>query len=353
MYKIITYNKENINWKDEFDDKNLKNDNYNTWIDVKDPTHEEISWIQKTFHIDKDIVNQYFNGSKKPRIQILENYKFTIMLNIRFKTLELLETEAVYILVGNNWLITIHSSKIDLIEKIQIMFKNDKTISESSIDILYYSILSKIVEEYEHVLTAIEIAMTDFEEKSLYNPSRDILIKLEGLARKLIILRRHFWRVREIFNFLLNTRQKYYREEKYELLQQKQQKENEDDLKYLKIVYDNVNQLVDLIESHKDTINSIRELYIAYISLHMNDSIKTLTIFTAILLPLTFITSVFGMNGLDLKNIATIPSGFIIVLIIMGLTLVILFAIFKKKQWISKVDYYEIERIHKKRKREN
>jgi magnesium transporter len=62
-----------------------------------------------------------------------------------------------------------------------------------------------------------------------------------------------------------------------------------------------------LIESHKDTINSIRELYIAYVSLQMNDTIKTLTIFSVILLPLTFITGFYGMNGIDLTNFFSLP----------------------------------------------
>ena len=74
-------------------------------------------------------------------------------------------------------------------------------VLESSNDILYYNILTIIVEEYEQVLTVIEIGMTDLEEKSLYQSSKKILVNLEGLSRQLIILRRYFWKIREIFNF--------------------------------------------------------------------------------------------------------------------------------------------------------
>ena len=81
---------------------------------------------------------------------------------------------------GRNWLITIHPSIINLKEKKQQIFENDKMILESSIDILYYNILTIILEEYEQILTAIEIAMTDLEEKSLYQPSKKILVNLEG-----------------------------------------------------------------------------------------------------------------------------------------------------------------------------
>src|SRR5215213_4045682 len=98
-------------------------------------------------------------------------------------------------------------------------------------------------------------------------------------------------------------------------------------------------ELLDLIESHKDTINSIRELYIAYVSLQMNDTIKTLTIFSVILLPLTFITGFYGMNGINLNNFFTI-----------GIILAVIIIFFRKKQWITQKDYYDIEKDVKKGK---
>lgn len=328
MYYISTYSKSGIRQKNQISEIDLQ-DKYQIWIDLEDPTSEELSQIQEIFLIDANILNQYVTGLKKPGIRVLQNYIFTLLLSIRFKTLQIIETEAVYILIGKNWLITIHSSKIKLKQIIRQILENDKEVIESSIDILYYNILTKIVDEYEQALTAIEIAMTDLEEKSLYRPSKQILVHLEGLSRQLIILRRYFWKLREIFNFLLYS---------------EKEKEKQIQTKYLKIIYDNANDLLNLIESHKDTINSIRELYIAYVSLQMNDTVKTLTIFSVILLPLTFITGFYGMNGIDLINFYSVPSGLFLVLITMGIILVILIIFFRKKQWIAQKNYYDKEK---------
>lgn len=328
MYYISTYSKSGIRQKNQISEIDLQ-DKYQIWIDLEDPTSEELSQIQEIFLIDANILNQYVTGLKKPGIRVLQNYTFTLLLSIRFKTLQIIETEAVYILIGKNWLITIHSSKIKLKQIIRKILENDKEVIESSIDILYYNILTKIVDEYEQALTAIEIAMTDLEEKSLYRPSKQILVHLEGLSRQLIILRRYFWKLREIFNFLLYS---------------EKEKEKQIQTKYLKIIYDNANDLLNLIESHKDTINSIRELYIAYVSLQMNDTVKTLTIFSVILLPLTFITGFYGMNGIDLINFYSVPSGLFLVLITMGIILVILIIFFRKKQWIAQKNYYDTEK---------
>lgn len=337
MYYINTYSKSGIRQKNQISEIDLQ-DKYQIWIDLEDPTSEELSQIQEIFLIDANILNQYVTGLKKPGIRVLQNYTFTLLLSIRFKTLQIIETEAVYILIGKNWLITIHSSKIKLKQIIRQILENDKEVIESSIDILYYNILTKIVDEYEQALTAIEIAMTDLEEKSLYRPSKQILVHLEGLSRQLIILRRYFWKLREIFNFLLYS---------------EKEKEKQTQTKYLKIIYDNANDLLNLIESHKDTINSIRELYIAYVSLQMNDTVKTLTIFSVILLPLTFITGFYGMNGIDLTNFFSLPSGLIMVIVIMAIIITVLIIFFRKKQWISQREYYDIEKDIKKGKKDN
>jgi magnesium transporter len=112
------------------------------------------------------------------------------------------------------------------------------------------------------------------------------------------------------------------------------EQEERQDIEYLKIVYDDINQLIALLESYQDTVNSTRELYIANVSLLMNDTVRTLTVFSAILLPLTFITSVFGMNGLDLNNIWNVPFGFVVVAAVMAAAAVGLIVFLKTKQWI-------------------
>jgi len=94
-------------------------------------------------------------------------------------------------------------------------------------------------------------------------------------------------------------------------------------------------QLIDLVESYQDTINSVREIYSGSVSLQLNDTMRILTVFSSILLPLTFLTSIFGMQGFDLNNIHSIPQGFTVLLIAMAVVSMALFYMFWKRQWIS------------------
>lgn len=259
----------------------------------------------------------------------MDNHKFTLALDMKFKDAKTLVTEGIYIFVGKNWLITIHSNKIDLLGKVRQLFEEkNKEVLASSINALYYSILSNIVSAYEQLMTSIELSIADFDQTSLYNPSKRMLEYLDTLSRQLIIMRRNFWHTRDTINLLTHLG------------------EDKVDIKYLKIVHDNTDQLIDLIESYRDTINSTRGLYIASVSLQMNDTVRTLTIFSAIILPLSLIASMYGMNGIDLNNISNLPSGFVVLIGAMAVISAGLFVYFKRKQWIltkePDVDYHVI-----------
>jgi magnesium transporter len=314
MQTIISYNEREVKYNGS---KNDVKTGYNVWVDLVNPMPAELSSIQQSFHLDKVALEEYLNKSKKPQVRVVDDHKFALALDMNFKDARTLVTEAVHLFVGSGWLVTIHSDKVDLQSRILTLFEQkNRTVIESSIDALFYNILASLIDSYEQLLTAIELSVTDFEQRTLYKPSRSMLQYLDSLSRQVIILRRHFWHMRDIINFLTHT------------------EEGKEDVKYLKIVYDDINQLIELVESYRDTINSTRELYIANVSLQMSDTMKTLTIFSAILLPLTFISSMYGMNGLDLQNVFDFPIGFAIVLATMGAITVGLFFFFKKKQWI-------------------
>jgi magnesium transporter len=313
MQKVVSYNESEIKKSGSRDDVAR---GYNVWVDLVDPSKEEIKSAQKAFGLDEKALQECFK-SKKPQVRFLNNQTFTIFVDIKYDNAKALLTEPVYLFHGEGWLVTIHSAKVDLASAAhRLLEEKNRPIMETSIDALYYSILANIVDSFEQLLTAIELTVTDIERKSVYHPTRQMLEYLDEVSIQIIVLRRHFWHVRDVINSLIHIN------------------EDKPDIKYLKIVYDDINQLIQLVESYQDTVNSTRELYIANVSLQMNDTVRTLTLFSAILLPLTFISSVYGMNGLDLNNLLSLPIGFLIVLISMGVISAILLVFFRNKKWI-------------------
>ena len=287
------------------------------WIDLIDPTDDMIKSISAHFHLDQSALNLFNSKSKKPQIRILDEHTFTILLDIKFNNSQTVVTEGVYLFCGKNWLITIHSAEVDLTKSIRKLLEvENKKLMIESIEALFYSVLSQLIDRYEQVLTAVELTITDLEEKALNESARETIRYLATLSRQLIVFRRHFWRMRDVVNFLSHM------------------EKDQNEVKYIQMAYDNISHLVELVESYRDTINSVRDLYIANISLEMNDTMRTLTIFATILLPLTLVATIYGMNGLDLNSLSKLPSGFIIVMVTMIIITGSLFLLFSKKKWI-------------------
>jgi magnesium transporter len=311
---ILSYNASEVKTDGSIED--LSN-GYNIWIDFTDPHHEELLPVADKFNLDAEILEKYFNKSKKPEIRVLDNYTFTVMLEMKNKDPKTLETEGIYIFLGRHWLISIHSSQVNLKEVVEKLLnvKNQK-IKEAQIDALYYNLIAEIIGKYEQLLTALELSVNEYQRRSFARPSSEMFENIDVLSRQTIVLRRHFWHIRNIINFLVHNQH------------------DKEEVKYIEMVYDDISQLIDFVESYEGTINSIRELYVAKVSLQINDTMKVLTIFTVILLPLTLIAGIYGMNGLDLNNIEAIPTGFILVIITMACVGSGLLMFFIKKQWL-------------------
>lgn len=290
---------------------------YNVWVDVIDPDEKELEKLTKKFNLNSEAIKTCINKSKRPEIRQFDKHTFTVIVDMKNKDPETLLIEAVYFFLGKNWLVTIHSPEVNVKQIVDRLFNiQNETIKNTRIDALYYNILAGLVTKYEQLLTALELSVNEYQKRSIVRPLPVIFESIDILSRQAIMLRRQFWHVRNIINFLLHSEQ------------------DKDDVKYVEMVHDDITQLIDFVESYESTINSIRELYVAKVSLQINETMRILTIFTVVLLPLALIAGIYGMNGIDLKNITEIPLGFVVVLATMAVTVIAFVLFFIRKRWI-------------------
>jgi len=317
---IIYYNDREVK-EDEVNISNVTlNIGYKLWIDLTNPTTPELAKLQEIFRIDKDAIKKIESNSKRQQILILDDQKFTILLQLKYRNLKNLETHPIYFFVGKEWLITIHSENVDLLSQGRKMFLKNNKILEYSIDALYYSIITSIIDSYELLVTAIELKLLDFEKDAQYKPSKTTLTHLDLVSKQSIMIRRYFWHARNIINYLKNTEQ------------------DKEDIKYLNVVYDDINQLIDMVESYRDTINSTREIFSSSISLQLNETMRVLTIFSTIILPLSLLIGIFSMEGFNLNNLTLIPRHFGILVVVMIAMIGISLFLLWKKNWILSKD---------------
>jgi Mg2+ and Co2+ transporter CorA len=128
----------------------VKKEEYNIWIDLTTTATDihslsDLERIKQSFCLDEEAIKAVENGSKKPQARILNDQIFTIFLDLAYENIRELHTNAIYFFLGKGWLITIHSKDIDLVEMGKnTILKRNRRILKSSIDALFYSLLSAL-----------------------------------------------------------------------------------------------------------------------------------------------------------------------------------------------------------------
>jgi len=185
-------------------------------------------------------------------------------------------------------------------------------------DYLTHALIDAIVDNYYSILEKIGERVENIEQDVVSDPKPEILQQIYNLKREMIHLRKSVWPLREVINGLLR--------EESELIK------NETHI-YLRDLYDHTIQVIDTIETYRDMISGMLDIYMSSVSNKMNEVMKVLTIFAAIFIPLTFIVGVYGMNFHYMPELSW-KWGYGFVLFIMLTVSIILVLFFKKKKWL-------------------
>lgn len=232
-------------------------------------------------------------------------------------------SDHVSIIIGDNYLITFLEKETDIFKPILNRLKNQQSkIRKYGIDYLGYSILDLIIDNYFAVIEDYENKIEIVEEYLISKPSSKNLREVHHIKRDLIFLRKSIWPLREVIGFLQTTDSKLIKPDI--------------DI-YIKNLYNHTIQIMDVIETLRDIVSGMLDIYLSSVSNEMNKVMKVLTIIATIFIPLTFIAGIYGMN-FDTKLPFNMPElhwryGYLFALGLMGLVALLMVLFFKKKKW--------------------
>jgi magnesium transporter len=186
-------------------------------------------------------------------------------------------------------------------------------------DYLAYNLLDAVVDNYFAVLEKLGEQIEGMEEELVTNPTPETLQKIHNLKREMIFLRKSVWPLREVVSRLERGESKLI---------------HESTGIYLRDVYDHTIQVIDTIETYRDMLSGMLDIYLSSISNRMNQVMKVLTIIATIFIPLTFVAGIYGMNFEympELKWHWFYPKAFWLVML--GVAAVML-VYFRRKRWL-------------------
>jgi len=292
-----------------------------TWINI-DGLHkvELIEKFGKNFEIHPLVLEDILNTDQRPKMEDFDKYIFFIlkMLYIDDKTQEI-QSEQISLILGRNFVISFQEKTGDVFKNIRERIRKSKgRIRKRGSDYLVYSLIDAIVDNYFVVLEKIGDKIEEMEDDVVKNPEPKLLQQIYNLKREMIYLRKSVWPLRELINGLLREESKLIKNTTHV---------------YLRDLYDNTIQIIDTIETFRDMISGMLDIYMSSVSNRMNEVMKVLTIFAAIFIPLTFIAGIYGMNFEYMPEL-TIPWGYPAVWIVIITVSVSLLIYFKHKKWL-------------------
>lgn len=320
---VIDYDKANFEEKEiktieecfQFKDKTTV-----TWINI-DGIHdiEIIEKIGKHFDLHSLILEDIVNTEQRPKIEDFGDYIFIVLKMLYYNEKEDgIQAEQVSLIVGSNFVISFQEKEGDVFDPIRERIKSGKgRIRKMGADYLTYTLIDTIVDNYFISLEKLGEKVESMEEELVTNPTPETLRTIHHLKREMIFLRKSVWPLRDVVNRLERGESTLIHEST--------------DI-YLRDVYDHTIQVIDTIETSRDILSGMLDIYLSSISNRMNQVMKVLTIVATIFIPLTFIAGVYGMN---FKYLPELGWKWSYPLVLLGMVFigVSMLVYFRRKKW--------------------
>jgi len=287
-----------------------------TWINI-DGIHDVnvVEGIGTCFDLHPRVLEDILTSDQRPKVEDFENYLFLVLKMLQYdeKEQEVIG-EQVSLILGPSYVLSFQERKGDVFNIIRDRIRKGMNhIRKMPSDYLAYVLIDAIVDNYFSILEKIGALETEV----ISNPTPETLQHIYSLKRDMIFLRKSVWPLREVINFLERGEIK--------LIKKPTQL-------FLRDVYEHTIQVMDTIESFRDMISGMLDIYLSSVSNKMNETMKVLTIIATIFIPLTFIAGIYGMNFHYMPELGWHPGYFTIsfIMLTMGLTMI---AYFRKKKW--------------------
>jgi len=293
-----------------------------TWVIVEGLANVDIvERIGVMFDIHQLVLEDILNTHQRPKFEEYDDYLY-IVLKCLLPDSDTFSVsyEQISLLVLNDFVFMFKEKQDDIFQSVQQRIRTSKSrLREQGADYLAYAILDHVVDQCFILIDSLDEAVTSLEDRLLESdPTKDMLNQIQRLKREIISIRRHVSPIRELLAGMLRSES--------ELI-------NEKTHIYLRDVSDHTIRVIESIESYRDILTGLLDIYISSVSNKMNEIMKVLTVFASIFIPLTFLVGIYGMNFKYMPELEwkwAYPSLWVVFIVVP----IVLLVYFKRKKWL-------------------
>jgi magnesium transporter len=298
------------------------------WITVDLPSKKEIEELGNQFgFFEKEDLKDCLPPCQRPKLTEREKYVFMILqFPVYNRNTGNIEPSEVDFFIGADFIVTIYSENLlpmkELVEKYEKNEKMQKIYQEKNPSVLCHEILSTLLHYCFPMLSHISQDI-DAVEKNIFNFNHnkiDTIREIMRIKRNIVAFRKTMQAHKSIISKLVERSKKLFATYKLEM--------------YYSNLINHTKDIWDFLANYKDTIDALYETHESLVSHRLNQIIKTLTIFSVIVFPLTLLSAIFGMNTINSMPFVNSPYDFwyIIGIMLVGMFFMVFF--FKKKKWL-------------------
>ncbi len=276
---------------------------------------QEFGWHQL-------VQENLLDNTQRPKIEDFGSHCYMVLKMINYDhTKDRFTSEQVNIILGHDYLVTFQEKEFqgDVFDPVRKRIRSGfSRLRKSGPDYLAYRLIDAIVDNYFAVMEKIGDKIEKIEIDAVSHPSRNVLTSVQKLRKEVVFIRKLVWPSREVLNSLQRGESPLI---------------SQDTCRYMRDVYDHTAQVIDSVETYRDMLSMMLDIYLSSISNRLNEIMKVLTMISTIFIPLTFIVGLYGMNFHYMPEIYWRYGYLMVWIIILCIVLGMLY-FFRRRKWL-------------------
>ena len=251
------------------------------WVDVVDPTPEEIARIGEEFHFHPLALEDVARGGQRPKVDQYDDYQFIVFYGLISQN-ERITTHEVDIFLAKHCMVTFHKSDLPVIAQTAERWRtNAAALGNHGVGFLLHSVLDSLVDGYFPVLDDISERADTLEESIILAGQPTLQGEILRVRRELLMIRRVAGPERDVMNVLIRRDPPLF---------------NRKEIVYFQDVDDHLLRVTDTVDIYRDILSSMLDANLSMVSYTLNIVVKRLTSYSIILMSISIVAGIYGMN---------------------------------------------------------
>ena len=291
-----------------------------SWINITGLHEvETLAQFADAFGLHPLVLEDILNTDQRPKLEDYGEYLYIVIKRLgNGAPANEISTEQISLILGRNLVISFLESDSGVFNVVKDRILNNRgRIRRLGADYLAYTLMDAVVDNYFAIFEKLGERIEILQETIISRPTPASLQTLHALKRELLFLRKSVWPLREVVSGLQRGDSTLI---------------HKDTWFYLRDVYDHTIHVIDTIETYRDMLASMMDIYLSSLSIRLNEVMKVLTIIATIFMPLTFIVGLYGMNFQHMPELGW-RWGYPLVLLVMAGIAAGMLVFFRRKKW--------------------